>query len=192
MSRLSNAALTPGSARPVGGVLGCIVLFAGMALVLERPRTSAVAPCLALGAGLPVLGGAIGGVIWSATTACGSSLLDTHAALMIVEAGAALAVVVTSAWVLYVRDELEPWSGTRGVVLASCAALLVLTVGVGMFIVWGSDVASVNVLIASLNGPLPWAVAVALTGWLLCSPGIAVLVGGTVQLLALLWGIMGT
>lgn len=185
----AHCASTSWSGTSVAGLLTGLVVLAGLVLVLARPRASAVAPGLALGAGLPLLGSAIGGISWVATTECSSSLLGASAALLIVQAGAALAVLVTSGWLLYVRDELEPWTGTRGVVLASAGGLAVLTLGIGAIAVWGSGSEIASVVSGTLAGPLPWAVAVALTGWLRRSPGVAVLVGGTMQVAALLLGV---
>lgn len=170
----------PWVAGPLGAALTTLVLLAGAALALQRPRTSAVAPALALGAAFPLLGQAIGGIVWVATTECAPSLLDARSGLLVVQAGAAIAVTVTAGWLLYVRDEIEPWSGTRGVVIAAAAGLALLTVSVGVIVVWGIG-GHASVWTAALAGPIPWALAITLTGWLRRSPALALMMGSLLQ-----------
>lgn len=175
----------PWVATPISVALSALVALAGVGLIVQIPRASAVAPALALGSALPLLGGALGDVVWLSDATCVGSVLDTQAGLSVVQGGVALAVSVVASWLLYSRDELEPWAGTRGVVLSAALALAVVTVGVGTVLL-GSSATGVAVIGACLAGPLPWAMCSGLTGWLRRSPAVAVVVGSGVQVVALL------
>lgn len=174
---------TPWLGTPLGVFLGLLIVVIGASLIVEVPRASAVAPALALGAAMPLLGGALGGLAWVGTATCTESVLEAPSGWLVVQAGAALATVMVSWWLLYARDEFEPWSGAGGVLASTVAGLFVLIVGAGVILVATSQDAA-SVLDTWLSGPVPWAVAVALTGWLRRSPALAVVAGSVLQVVA--------
>ena len=165
---------------PAGAALIALIAIAGVVLLVGVPRTSAVAPALAVGASIPLLGGAVGGWRWLAQAPCVESLLDAPAAMLVLQAGASLAVIVVSWWLLYSRDEFEPWFGTRGVTAATVAAVVVAVVAIGCAaLVAGKS--GYSLYVVTLTCCLPWAVSVGLVGWLRRSPAAAVVVGALVQ-----------
>ena len=171
----------PSSWAPLGPVLVLLIAVAGSTLLPGFSGATAVAPALALGAGLPLLAGAVGDWLWLSQASCAASMHDAAPALLVLRAGAALAVISTSAWLLYARDELEPWSGTQGVVSAGAAALTVVVLGIGLSALV-IDSTEPGAVIIAFSYALPWALAVGLTGWLRRSPALAIVVGGALQL----------
>lgn len=172
---------------PAGLVLALIVGLAGVVMVMRTPRASAVAPAASAGASLSLLGGAGAGWIWLASQPCLGNALDREVVtLLLVTAGAA-AALGTSLWLLYSRDELEPWYATRGVVLAAAASAILLVCGVG-FAALMYDAGETPVAVTSVAVSVPWAIAVAATGWLRPSPAVAAAMPATVQGLWLLLG----
>lgn len=170
---------------PAGLPLALLVAVAGVVMVARVPRTSAIAPAVSVGAALSLLGGACAGWIWLFSQPCVGNVLDREVVtLLLVTAGAA-AVLGTSLWLLYARDELEPWYATRGVVVAGAASLTVLICGIG-FAVLLHDAGETPVAVTVAAVSVPWAIAVALTGWLRPSPAVGVVVPAAVQGLWLL------
>jgi hypothetical protein len=172
---------------PAGLPLALLVAVAGVVMTLRVPRMSAIAPAASVGAALSLLGGACAGWIWLLTQPCRGNALDREVVtLLLVTAGAA-AVLGTSLWLLYSRDELEPWYATRGVVVAAAASVTVLICGVG-FAVLLHDAGETPVAVTAAAVSVPWAAAVGLTGWLRPSPAVAAVVPAGVQGLWLLVG----
>ena len=161
-----------------------VVVAAGLALLVRLPKCSAVAPALALGASLPMLGAALAGWGGLIHGSCASS--DSLAVLLVVESAGALAVASCSTWLLYARDEIEPWYGTRGVVISGILGAVIVVIGVGV------DLAGLNGdgELASgaffVSGPLVWGVVVGLCGWLRRTPAVAVTICSCLQVVWLL------
>ncbi|HEX5017020.1 MAG TPA: hypothetical protein VFX15_05490 [Actinomycetes bacterium] len=158
---------------PAGTELALFVGFGSVAMIARVPRVSAIAPALALGASLPLLGAALSGWLWVIGQPCMGNVLDREVVTMQIVTAAAAAIVATSLWLLISRDELEPWYGTTGVVAAAAGALTVLVVGVGFTVILKPDV---SLTTAALALTVPWAVVVGMTGWLRTSPAIAIVV----------------
>jgi hypothetical protein len=167
-----------------GGVeLSLLVAIAAVGMLTRVPRMSAIAPALSLGAALPLLVG--GMAAWTAASGpdCLSGMLDRDVVAWVVVPAAAAAVVATSAWLLVSRREVEPWYGARGVAVSAAAALTVLVVGLGFAgVLHGEDV----LMTATLAVTIPWALAVAGTGWLRSSPAAALVTPALTQALWLL------
>jgi hypothetical protein len=192
------AALVLGVALSLGAVQGCLgddvqvlpsgitmaglIGLTGVSMALRLPRATAVAPALAAGASLALLGSAAGWV-WVVPRPCVGSGLNPDVVALLVTAASA-AVLATSLWLLVSRHEIEPWHAARGVVAATAAALSVLVLGIG-FGVLLVDTAETPVVVALT---LAWAVAVAATGWLRPSPAIAVVTPAVLQAVWLLFG----
>ena len=157
---------------PAGPVLGLMIAVAGAALLFGVPRTSAVAPAFALGAGVPLLGGAIGGWLWQLGQPCAGSVLDAPAGLLVLQGGAAIAVIAVSGWLLYSRDEFEPWGGVGGVATSATAAVFTLLIGVGLAVLVARP-AGFSAVVISVAIALPWAMNIGATGWLRQSPALA-------------------
>jgi len=170
---------------PFGITLVALVVLAGASLLVGLPRASAVAPAVALGASLPLLGGAAAGWVWLAEAPCFGNVLDGPGVFLVLQTAGALAVVGTATWLLYSRDEIEPWYGSHGVVLATSAALTLLVLGLGFAVLFAGPAAS-SIVIAALTGPVPWAVAVGAVAWLRRSPAVAIVIGSLGQALWLL------
>ena len=158
------------------------ILLAAGALILQLPKTSAAAPALALGASLPLLGGAAAGWIWLVKVGCASATVDQLAVSMVVQTASALAVAGCSAWLLYARDELEPWYGTRGVVLSSIVGLSILFIGLGSQFLETGGFSNMGQLAFLVSGPVVWSVIAALAGWLRRTPAITLMVCPVIQL----------
>ena len=107
-----------------------VVVVAGLGLLDRLPKCSAVAAALALGAALPILGAALASLGGLVNGSCSST--DSLAVLLVVESAGALAVASCSTWLLYTRDEIEPWYGTRGVVVSAMLGALIVAIGVGV------------------------------------------------------------
>jgi hypothetical protein len=169
---------------PAGIELSLFVLLASAAMTARAPKVSAIAPALSLGASVPLLGGAIAGWIWVAGQPCIGNVLDREVVTLHIVTAASAAIVATSLWLLFSRDEVEPWYGTSGVVVAAAGALTVLIIGVGSGVLLhsGTPLAAVTMSIT-----LPWAIAVGLTGWLRPSPAIALVTPAVGQALWLLF-----
>ena len=172
---------------PAGLVLALIVGLAGVVMVLRTPRASAVAPAASAGASLSLLGGAGAGWIWLASQPCLGNSLDREVVILLLVTAGAAAALGTSLWLLYSRDELEPWYATRGVVLASAASAMLLVCGVG-FAALMHDAGETPVAVTSVAVSVPWAIAVAATGWLRPRPAVAAVMPAAVQGLWLLLG----
>jgi hypothetical protein len=153
---------------PAATWLVTVVALAGLVLLLRVPNTGSEASAAALGAAVPLaLAAPLSGRPVAATIA----------------AGAALAVIGSAAWWLRRRREWAPWYGTRGVVAAAVGALLVLGFG---GVVLGSEAVAAGGLSPALAGEalqtfVPWALLVALSGWLRRVPAIALLVPAVAQ-----------
>lgn len=165
---------------PAGPLLAAMVAVAGAALLLGVPRTSAVGPALALGAAFSLLGGAVGGAVWMSQVLCVESVVNAPAALLVLQGGSALAVIGTCWWLLYARDEFEPWGAARGVVASAAAAITTLVIGLG-YAVLIAHPSGFNALVVTMTVALPWAVIVGATGWLRRSPALAITASVVVQ-----------
>jgi hypothetical protein len=175
----------PAVGTPAAAALTLLIVVAGLALVLGVQQASAVAPALAVGAAAPLLGGAVGVWLWLTQQPCVGSVLDHPAALLVLQGGAALAVLGASSWLLYVRHEFAPWGGVRGVVTSAAAAMTTFVVGVGFaFLIARPE--GYGALVVSLTIALPWAVVVGVTGWLRRLPAIAMAASIGVQAVGLL------
>ncbi len=164
--------------------LAGLVALAGAAMVIRVPRATAVAPALSAGASLLLVGGAASGWIWVSAQPCTGNVLDREVVTLLLVSAAAIAVLSTALWLLYTRDELEPWYATRGVVLSAAAALLLFVATVGVAVLTRDTGTS---LVASLLAvSLPWASVTAATGWLRPSPALALTAPALVQALWLL------
>lgn len=172
---------------PAGLALALIIAAAGVVMVLRTPRASAVAPAASVGASLSLLGGAAAGWIWIASQRCVGNTLDREVVTLLLVTAGATAALGTSLWLLYARDELEPWYATRGVVLAAAASATLLVCGVG-FAVLMHDAGEMPVAVTSVAVSVPWAIAVAATGWLRPSPAVAAVMPAAVQAMWLLLG----
>lgn len=196
------AALVLGAALAVGTMQGCagndvqvlpsgitmaaFIALAGGSMALRLPRATAVAPALAAGASLTLLGSAAAGWVWVLSQPCVGNVLDREVVTLLLVTAASMATMATALWLLVSRDEIEPWHATRGVVAATAAGLTVLVLGIG-FAVLLADTTETPVP-AMVAMTLPWAVAVAATGWLRPSPAIAVV---TPPLLQAVWLLVG-
>jgi len=168
---------------PAGLLLVTVLGLSGASMVARLPRTSAVAPALSAGAATLLLGGGVSGWLWLAEQPCVGNLLDREFVTVLLVSAAAVASLGTSFWLLRSRDELEPWYGTRGVVVATAAAATVLVAGVGydMFIDSSGGPGSMVATIV-----IPWAVVGGVTGWLRPSPAMAIAAPAVLQGLYLL------
>lgn len=162
------APTAPALGAPAATWLVTVVAVAGLALLLRLPHTGSEASSAALGAAVPL--------------ALAAPLSGRPVAATIV-AGAALAVIGSTAWWLRRRREWAPWYGTRGVVAASAGALLVLGFGGAGLVAEAaaSDGLSLALAREALQTFVPWAVVIAASGWLRRSPAIALLVPAGVQ-----------
>jgi hypothetical protein len=169
---VSAAALVPTAVlvpAPAAGALVAVIALAGVALLLRVRRLGSEALAAALGAALPL---------------AAAAPFSSHTAAATVVAGASLAVVAVTAWRLRRRREWAPWYGAGGVLLASVAALSLLGVG-GVVLVSqvGAGTTRLHDLVpAAMTTIVPWAVLVALGGWLRVFPTVALLVPPMVQL----------
>ena len=168
---------------PAGAELAMFVLLSSVVMLVRTPKVSAIAPALALGASVALLGGAIAGWTWFASQPCMGNVLDREMVTLHVVTAAAAAVVVTSLWLLIARDEIEPWYGASGVVVSAAGALTVLIIGVGSTVLLhtGTPLAATTIAVT-----IPWAIAVAATGWLRPSPAIAMVTPAVGQAIWLL------
>ena len=171
---------------PAGITMAGLVALAGGAMALRLPRVDAVAPALAAGASLTLLGSAAAGWVWVFAQPCPGDVLDREVVTLLLVTAASAAVLATSLWLLVSRDEIEPWHATRGVVAATAGGLSVLVLGIG-FAVLLAD-ASETPVPAMVALTLPWAAAVGATGWLRPSPAIAVVAPAALQAVWLLIG----
>jgi hypothetical protein len=168
---------------PAGMALALFILLSSFVMVVRVPRVSAVAPALALGASLPLFGGAVAGWTWVVTQPCMGNVLDREVVTLHIVTAASAAVVATSLWLLISRDEIEPWHATSGVVVATAGALTVLVLGVGFTVLLDSGT---PLAATTLAVTIPWAIAVGAAGWLRPSPALAMVAPGLVQALWLL------
>ena len=157
---------------PAAGLMALLIGLAGRgddcaAAARHGGRSGSVA-----GASFTLLGGAVSGWVWVLAQPCVGNILDREVVTLLLVTAASAAVLATSMWLLVSRDEIEPWHATRGVVVATAAAVTVLVLGVG-FAVLLRDTSEMPVL-AMAAVTVPWAGAVAATGWLRPSPAIAV------------------
>ena len=132
---LNDCAGTPVQVIPACTELALFVAVAAVAMIARVPRVSAIAPALALGAALPLLGGAVSGWMWVTTQPCVGNVLDREVVTLHIVTAAAAAVTATSLWLLISRDEVEPWYATSGVVAATAGAMTVLVLGVGVAVI---------------------------------------------------------
>lgn len=171
---------------PAAGVLTLLIGLAGLAMTVQLPRATAVAPALSAGASFALLGGATSGWVWVLAQPCVGNILDREVVTLLLVTATSAAVLSTSIWLLASRDEIEPWHATRGVVVASAAAVTVLVLGFGLAVLL-SDTSDMPVLaMAALTVPLPGALAA--TGWLRPSPALAAVTPAALQALWLLLG----
>ena len=169
---------------PSAAAMAALIGVAGLAMTLRVPRATAVAPALAAGSALTLLGGSGAGWLWVRSQQCAGNVLDREAVALLLVSASAAAVLATALWLLVSGDELEPWHATRGVVVATVAAVTVLVLGVGFALLMrGTTEVPAAAMVAVA---LPWALAVAATGWLRPSPAIAVVTPGIIQGLWLL------
>ena len=161
-----------------------VVVAAGLALLVRLPKCSAVAPALALGAALPMLGAALAS--WGGFLQGSCAPSDSLAVLLVVESAGALAVASCSTWLLYARDEIEPWYGTRGVVVSSILGALIVFIGMGVDLAGVRGGGELTSGAFFVSGPLVWAAVVALCGWLRRTPAIALTTCSFVQVTWLL------
>ncbi|HVQ86825.1 MAG TPA: hypothetical protein VMT88_01470, partial [Actinomycetes bacterium] len=170
---------------PASALLMLAIVASGCALVLGVPRCSAIAPALAAGAAVLLLGAAAAGWASIGGTSCLDVGVDSPGVLLVVQTGGSLAVLVAAVALLYARDEFEPWGGAHGVIAASAAAATTLVIGVGftLLIAVPAGFSGLSVILAVA---LPWAVCVGATGWLRRSPAIAVVACMAVQAIWLL------
>ncbi|MFL6181290.1 MAG: hypothetical protein ACJ73J_03200 [Actinomycetes bacterium] len=163
--------------------LALFVALASVAMIARLPRMSAIAPALSLGASLPLLGGAVAGWMWVSAQPCMGNVLDREVVTLHIVTAASAAVLVTSLWLLLSRDEVEPWYAARGVAVSAAGAATVLVLGVGFIVILHerSPFAATTFAIT-----VPWAIVVAMTGWLRPSPAVALAVPAVCQALWLL------
>jgi hypothetical protein len=158
--------------------LAALVALAGVAMVIRVPRATAVAPALAAGAALSLVGGAASGWIWVSGQPCTGNVLDREVVTLLLVSAASVAVLATALWLLYSRDELEPWYATRGVVVATASAVTVLVTAIGVTVL---NDGGTPIVASALAFALPWSIVVAATGWLRPSPAVAVVVPAVLQ-----------
>lgn len=158
---------------PASSWLVAVIVVAGLVLLVRWPRRGPEASAAALGAAVP---------LGLAAPLAGSPVAGTIAA------GAALAVVGSTAWWLRRRREWAPWCGTRGVVASAAGALVVL--GVGGVALSAQAVAaggpSAALATEAFQTYVPWALLVALSGWLRRGPAVVLLAPAGIQLVAVL------
>lgn len=164
---------------PAAAAMALLIGLAGLAMTLRLPRATAVAPALSAGAAITLLGGVSSGWVWVLAQPCVGNILDREVVTLLLVTAASVAVLATSLWLLVSRDEIEPWQATRGVVVAATAALAVLVLGFG-FAVLLRDTSEMPVLAMAVV-TVPWAVAIAATGWLRPSPAIAMVMPAMLQ-----------
>jgi hypothetical protein len=164
---------------PAAAAMAVLIGLSGLAMSVRLPRATAVAPALSAGASFTLLGGAASGWVWVLAQPCVGNLLDREVVTLLLVTAASAAVLATSVWLLVSRDEIEPWHATRGVVVASTAALTVLVLGLGFAVLLRES--SEMPVLAMAAVAVPWAGAVAATGWLRPSPAIAVVTPGVLQ-----------
>lgn len=154
---------------PAGSALVSVVAVSGLVLVARLPRLRSVALAAALGAAIPLLAWAPSG---------------RYPGSAVFAVGAALAVGAVTAWRLCRRQEWAPWHGTRGVLVASAAGLVLLGAGVLVLEARGPG-GGQALLVAALRTAVPWALLVAATGWLRRPLGAALLAPMSLQLVVL-------
>jgi hypothetical protein len=169
---------------PSAITMSALIGLAGVAMTLRVPRATAVAPALAAGSSLTLLGGAAAGWLWVAGQPCAGNVLDNEVVTLLLVTASAAAALATALWLLVSRDELEPWQATRGVVLASVAAMTVLVLAIGFAVLLRDTFETPVAVVAAVA--VPWAVAIAATGWLRPSPAVAVVTPAALQALWLL------
>ncbi len=170
---------------PAAGYLLLAIVTSGLALLLRVPRCSAVAPALAAGAALSLLGGAAAGWVWFGGQPCPEAGFNTPAVGLVLQTGGAIAVLGTAVWLLYSRHEFEPWAGARGVVASTAAAVSTLVIGVG-FAVLIAHPAGFSAGVVFLAVALPWTLSIGAIGWLRQSPALGVMTSVGIQALWLL------
>ena len=158
---------------PGGLELALFVTLASVVMIARLPRVSAIGPALSLGASIPLLGGAIAGWMWVSAQPCMGNVLDREVVTLHIVTAASAAVMVTSLWLLVSRDEVEPWYAARGVAVSAAGALTVLVLGVGFMVILHEQSPFTATTFAIT---VPWAIVVALTGWLRPSPAVAMAV----------------
>lgn len=168
---------------PAGAELAMFVLVSSLVMIVRAPKVSAIAPALSLGASVSLLGGAIAGWTWFASQPCMGNVLDREVVTLHIVTAAAAAVAVTSLWLLISRDEIEPWYGASGVVVSAAGALTVLVIGVGSTVLLHTET---SLAASTIAITVPWAFAVAATGWLRPSPAIAMVTPAVGQAIWLL------
>jgi hypothetical protein len=158
---------------PGGLELALFVALASVTMIARLPRMSAIAPALSLGASLPLFGGAVAGWMWVSDQPCMGNVLDREVVTLHIVTAASAAIMATSIWLLVSRDEIEPWYAARGVVVSAAGAFTVLVLGFGFTVILHeySPFAATTFAIT-----LPWAIVVAMTGWLRPSPAVALAV----------------
>ena len=95
---------------------------------MRVPRATAVAPALAAGSALTLLGSSAAGWLWVRSQPCVGNMLDREVVTLLLVTASAAAVLATSLWLLVSRDEIEPWHAARGVLVSTVAAVTVLGV----------------------------------------------------------------
>ncbi|MGB2840334.1 MAG: hypothetical protein WBC76_10945 [Actinomycetes bacterium] len=165
-------------------LMAALIGVAGAAMTVRVPRATAVAPALAAGSALTLLGSSAAGWLWVRSQPCVGNMLDREVVTLLLVTASAAAVLATSLWLLVSRDEIEPWHAARGVLVSTVAAVTALVLGVGFAVLMRGATempASAMAVVA-----LTWAVAVAATGWLRPSPAIAAVTPAILQALWLL------
>ena len=165
-------------------MMAALVGVAGVAMTVRVPRVTAVAPALAAGSALTLLGGSAAGWLWVRSQPCVGNVLDREIVTLLLVAASAAAVLATSLWLLVSRDEIEPWHATRGVVVSTVASVTVLVMGLGFAVLMRGSTEMPATAVAPVV--LMWAVAVAATGWLRPRPATAVVTPAILQVLWLL------
>ena len=173
---------------PAGLALALVVGLAGAVMVLRMPRASAVAPAASAGASLSLLGGAGAGWIWIASQPCLGNALDREVVTLL---------LVTASVRCRTRDlpvaarthatSSNPGTRRAGWCLRRRRPRRCSCCGVG-FAALRYDAGETPVAVTSMAVSVPWAIAVAATGWLRPSPAVAAVVPAAVQGLWLLLG----
>ncbi len=171
---------------PAGITMAGLIGLAGVSMALRLPRATAVAPALAGGASLTLLGSAAAGWVWVLSQPCVGNVVDREVVTLVLVTAASLASFATSLWLLVSRDEIEPWHATRGVVAATAAGISVLVIGIGFAALLADTSETPAAAMVAIT--VPWAVATAATGWLRRSPAIAVVTPAVLQAVWLLMG----
>lgn len=169
---------------PAAGLMAVLIGLAGLAMTLQLPRATAVAPALSVGASCTLLGGATAGWVWVLAQPCAGNVLDGEVVTLLLVTAASTAVLAMSTWLLASRDEIEPWHATRGVVAATAGAVTVLVLGVG-FSVLLRDTSDMP-MVAMVALTASWSASIAATGWLRPSPAVAVMTPAALQALWLI------